>query len=303
MNNPTISVVIPAYNYAHTLTRAIESVLPQLGVKHELIVINDGSTDNTQQVIDDLLHKNSSQFRTILKQNGGLSSVRNRGIKEARGDYLIFLDADDQMAPGALETITRHIIENPYTRMIIGGHWSIQSQGNKRLHIPGALPKTSLERLRDYLIDKRISLPNGACAMHRVVFEHGGYPEHFRSAEDIPVFAQALANYQCSVLTEPLALIYKHDDSMRHQFSHAKAGGLDLVGEVFSPSRLGPAFQGLKSEFYVQRCLSLFRSAYLAGDVPTAKFFWGEAFKRDWSVLLKTSYVKKAVRLWLGMRP
>lgn len=298
-----ISIIIPAYNYASTLARAVESVLRQLpDAPAELIVIDDGSTDNTPQVVAALLCEYPQGFRSIRKENGGASSVRNRGIEEARGDYLIFLDADDEMAPDALAALKQHISANPATRMVIGGHCSITADGRRREHLPRALAEQALDRLCGYLLNKRIALSNGACAMHRDVFSRGNYPEKFRSAEDIPVFSQALANYPCTVLAQPLALIYKHDDSLRHQFNHAKTGGLALVDEVFSPQRLGSEFLVLKDRFYVQRCLSLFRSAYLAGDTEAAKGYFSAALKRDWRVLGKTSYLRKAVRLWLGGR-
>jgi glycosyltransferase involved in cell wall biosynthesis len=297
---PLISVVVPAYNYAPILARAVDSVLAQLDSQCELIVINDGSTDATPVVLDDLLQRHRQRFRVVNKENGGLASVRNRGIREAQGDYLVFLDADDEMAPGALVRLQEHITQQPSTRMVIGGHISVSPEGKRREHQPGALSELPLERLRAYLLDKRLTLSNGACAMHREVFTCGDYPEAFRSAEDIPVFAQALANYPCTLLEQPLALIHKHDDSLRHQFSHAKAGGLALVDEVFAPQRLDARFQVLKPEFYVQRCLSLFRSAYLAGDVGAAKSYFTAAVKADWRVLFKGSYARKAVRLWLG---
>ncbi|MNW09031.1 hypothetical protein D3C71_2059290 [compost metagenome] len=72
---------------------------------------------------------------------------------------------------------------------------------------------------------------------------------------------------------------------------------------MFAPQRLGSEFQGLKRAFYVQRCLSLFRSAWLAGDVEAAKEYFRAALKQDWRVLLKGSYARKALRLWLGRRP
>lgn len=303
-SEPLISVVIPVYNYGATLARAVTSVLPQLADgPAELIVIDDGSTDDTPQVIDALRAQFPGQFRSIHKGNGGLSSVRNRGIREAMGDYLVFLDADDEMLPGAITAIAQHINAHPGTRMVIGGHDAQGSDGRRRTHLPGALPQASLARVKAYLLDKRISLSNGACAMHREVFNRGNYPEHFRSAEDIPVFAQVLAHYPCSVLPQPLALIHKHDDSLRHQFSHAKAGGLALVEEVFARERLGDEYQGLKAAFYVQRCLSLFRSAYLAGDVSAAKSYFRAALRKDWRVLFRGSYVRKALRLWLKGRP
>jgi glycosyltransferase involved in cell wall biosynthesis len=294
---PLLSVVIPAYNYASILARAVNSVLLQLDSRCELIVINDGSTDATIVVLEELLQNHPGQFRIVDKPNGGLASVRNRGILEAAGDYLVFLDADDEMVPDALKLFQEHLAQHPSTRMVIGGHVSVSPEGKRRSHSPGVLSDQPLERLRDYLLAKRLTLSNGACAMHREVFASGGYPEVFRSAEDIPVFAQTLANFPCTLLEQPLALIHKHDDSLRHQFSHAKAGGLALVDEVFSPQRLGPRFQVLKPEFYVQRCLSLFRSAYLAGDTVAAKSYFSAAVKVDWRVLLKGSYLRKALRL------
>ncbi|WP_137818625.1 glycosyltransferase family A protein [Pseudomonas sp. 2FG] len=300
--DPLISIVIPAYNYASVLSRAVESVLVQACEDVELLVVDDGSTDGTRLVLERLLGLYPGRFRAIHKANGGASSARNVGIRESAGDYLVFLDADDELAAGALLALGAHLAAQPQTRLVIGGHVGVWPDGKRREHLPRALPEAPLERLRAYLLGKRLALSNGACAMHREVFSRGDYPETFRSAEDIPVFAQALANYPCTVLEQPLALVHKHDDSLRHQFSHAKAGGLALVDEVFSPQRLGAQFQVLKSEFYVQRSLSLFRSAYLAGDAAAAKEYFRAAFKRDWRVLFKGSYARKALRLWLGGR-
>lgn len=297
-----ISVVIPAYNYAKTLPRAVESVLTQLDtVAAELIVINDGSTDDSFAVLEQLQGLHPERFRVVHKRNGGASSARNVGIREALGDFLVFLDADDELIPDALATLHEHVMTHPKTRLVIGGHIAVSADGKRREHIPAGLPELPLQRLRAYLLGKRLALSNGACAMHREVFERGDYPEAFRSAEDIPVFAQALANYPCTLLIQPLALIHKHDDSLRHQFSHAKAGGLALVEEVFAPRRLDTQFQVLKAEYCVQRCLSLFRSAYLAGDTAAAKSYFVAAVKADWRVLLKGSYARKAVRLLLGL--
>ena len=301
MKHPSIlvSIVIPSYNYAETLPRAVGSVVNQLKQNHELIVIDDGSTDGTQSVIAQLRQTSPQSVRFIHKENGGLSSVRNRGIREASGTYLVFLDADDELLPDALEKLERHILEHPETRMVIGGHISVLTDTKKRTHLPSALPKTALGRLSGYLLNKEIVCCNGACAMHKTLFTRGDYPEYFRSAEDIPVFAQSLANFPCTTLQEPLALIYKHHDSLRHQFTHAKAGGLLLVDEVFSEKRLGPEFQHLRSKYLVKRSLSLFRSAYLAGDFASAKDFFRNALKHDWRVLLSFSYTKKALRIWL----
>ncbi|HAG46847.1 MAG TPA: glycosyltransferase family 2 protein [Gammaproteobacteria bacterium] len=295
-----LSIVIPAYNYAQTLPRTVDSVVPQLAGDCELIIIDDGSTDNTSQVIADLLQKYPGKISTERKANGGAASVRNRGIEIARGDWLVFLDADDEMAEGAIKRIREHLKDNPQTRFVAGGHISVNPSGKCSAHSPGVMPEKPIMRVRAYLLDKTLALSNGACVMHREVFLRGDYPEAFRSAEDIPVFTQVLANYPCSVLNEPLALIHKHSDSLRHQFSHARVGGLKLVDEVFSPQRMPGEFQVLRRAFFVQRCLSLFRSAWLAGESQLAKEWFLQALKADWRVVFRGSYSRKALRLWLS---
>lgn len=306
MSEPTapvlLSIVIPAYNYAQTLPRTVESVMPQLADDCELIIIDDGSTDSTPQVIADLLERYPQRIRTERKANGGLASVRNRGIELALGSWLIFLDADDEMAEGAITRIRSHLAANPQTCFVAGGHISVSASGKRSAHTPGLMPAEPLARVRAYLLDKTLSLSNGACVMHRDVFQRGNYPEAFRSAEDIPVFAQVLANYPCSVIDEPLALIHKHDDSLRHQFVHAKAGGVKLVDEVFSAQRLPSECAPLRRPYFVQRCLSLFRSAMLADEPELARDWFRQAFKADWRVVFRWSYSRKALRLWLRGR-
>ncbi|CAN1595458.1 glycosyltransferase [Pseudomonas sp. B21-028] len=297
MTEVLVSVVIPAYNYAETLPRAVNSVVAQLGdSKAELLVIDDGSTDATPQVLERLLAKHGGIFRVLRKPNGGLSSVRNRGIEEARGDYLIFLDADDEMAPGALAMVAGHIACHPESRMIIGGHWSVFADGRRVRHCVRPLPATPRKRVCAYLLEKTMSLSNGACVMHREVFGPGNYPEHLHNVEDIPVFAQVLAGFTCSVLDQPLALIHKHDDSMRHDLKQSLAAGVGMVDEVFSPARQ-PHLQDLRKAFMAQRCLSLFRDCYSAGEYAKAKTFYAEAVRIDIRSLVRWSYTRKAIRL------
>ena len=293
-----ISVVIPAYNYAKTLPRAVNSVLAQLGQANaELLVIDDGSTDENPQELEHLQDEHPGLFRVIRKVNGGLASVRNLGILKGKGQYLIFLDADDEMAPGALKAVTQHIAAAPQTRLIIGGHWSVFEDGSRTLHHVKPLPATARERVRGYLLDKTVSLSNGACAMHREVFAPGNYPEHLRNAEDLPVFAQVLARFPCSVLDQPLALIYKHPGSMRHDLKQSLAAGVGMVEEVFSPARMPADLQDLRQAFLAQRCLSLFRDCYSAGDYANARKFYALAVRTDWRSLMRWSYTRKAIRL------
>jgi glycosyltransferase involved in cell wall biosynthesis len=293
-----ISVVIPAYNYASTLSRAVESVLAQLGdAQADLLVIDDGSTDTTPQVVEKLLAEHAGRFRALRKTNGGLASVRNRGMVETSGRYLVFLDADDEMAPGALAALTQHIAGNPESRMVIGGHWSVFADGKRSLQAVKPLPATARQRVRGYLLDKTVSISNGACAMHRDVFVPGNYPEHLRNVEDIPVFAQVLARFPCSVLDQPLAIIHKHADSMRHDLTQSLAAGTDMVSEVFSQERMPEELHDLRQAFLAQRCLSLFRDCYVGGEYALARKFYLQALRADVRTLTRWSYTRKAARL------
>ncbi|KPG83213.1 MULTISPECIES: glycosyltransferase family 2 protein [Pseudomonas] len=299
MTETLISVVIPAYNYARSLPRAVESVLAQLHeAAADLLVIDDGSTDTTPEVLDRLLVEHAGRFRAIRQSNGGLSCVRNRGIEETSGRFLVFLDADDEMAAGALAALARHIASNPETRMIIGAHWSVFSGGKRSLQPVKPLPATVRQRVKGYLLDKTVSISNGACAMHREVFAPGNYPEQLRNVEDLPVFAQVLARFPCSVLQQPLALIYKHADSMRHDLHQSLAAGTEqVVSEVFSSRRMPQEFHDLRQAYLAQRCLSLFRDCYSHREYALAKTFYMQALRADWHILGRWSYLRKALRL------
>jgi len=99
-----ISVIVPAYNEEKYLSTALDSLVNQTFKDFEVIIINDGSTDNTQKVIDKYTKKYQN-FHSIYQENSGVSSSRNKGIEEAKGDYLAFLDGDDTYTPGALENL------------------------------------------------------------------------------------------------------------------------------------------------------------------------------------------------------
>jgi glycosyltransferase involved in cell wall biosynthesis len=98
-----VSVVIPCYNYARYLVECVDSVAAQTHMPIEVIIVDDGSLDNTPEVISSLMMKYPRLVRRCEKDNGGLSSARNAGIEMAKGDWIMCLDADDKLLPGAIE--------------------------------------------------------------------------------------------------------------------------------------------------------------------------------------------------------
>ncbi len=298
---PLFSIIIPAYNYAHTLTRAVESVLNQQSNDYEMLVVNDGSTDNTEELLAKLKLKHGDTFRFHTQENSGSSSARNYGIDHSCGRFLIFLDADDEMVPGALDALQQHVAAHPDSRMVIGGHYSYGQKGSDTIHKAQPVPVTAQQRLQAYLLDKSLTISNGATAMHREIFQHYRYPEHFRNSEDISMFAYALANFECSALDFPVARIYKHDDSLRHNTQHAESIGTKLVDEVFEPSRMPEALQVLKEPYFAQRNLSLFRTFFLAGNYARALSCYFTAWQMNDCLARKWNYRKKAIQafVWL----
>lgn len=116
-----VSVIIPAYNAAKTIERCIRSVLNQSYNNFECIVVDDGSKDNTAEVVKGI---NDERIRYIYKENGGVSSTRNRALKEAKGEYICFMDADDYQSEQALSLlVTAMKMHN--VDLVVGGFYRV----------------------------------------------------------------------------------------------------------------------------------------------------------------------------------
>lgn len=111
LNNIKISLIVPCYNIREYLPRCIESILAQTYKNLEIILISDGSTDGTDEVIREYAKKDS-RIIPIFKQNSGVSDTRNRGLDIATGDYIGFVDGDDYIEPEMYETLLKNAIEN-----------------------------------------------------------------------------------------------------------------------------------------------------------------------------------------------
>ena len=109
MEGETISVIIPAYNVAPWLPRCLDSVLAQTYSKLEIIVVDDGSADNTRQVMEDYAARDG-RIRPIFKENGGVTSARLAGVAAATGEWVGFADGDDAIDPD----MYRHLLENAH---------------------------------------------------------------------------------------------------------------------------------------------------------------------------------------------
>src|SRR5215211_1969839 len=124
-----VSVVIPCYNQAHFLGEAIRSVLYQTYQDFEVIVVNDGSEDNTEEVASAYV-AGDPRVRLITQQNRGLAESRNRGLAEARGEYVVFLDSDDLLLGEALELGARELAAHPGCAFVSGQYRAVAADGS-----------------------------------------------------------------------------------------------------------------------------------------------------------------------------
>lgn len=117
MNNTLVSIIVPCYKQAHYLNVALQSVLEQTYSNWECIIVNDSSPDDTERVAKQWLEKNS-HFQYLYKENGGLSSARNAGIKICKGEYILVLDADDILHPDYLTKLVP-VLEEDDTKGVV----------------------------------------------------------------------------------------------------------------------------------------------------------------------------------------
>lgn len=115
-----VSIIIPVYNAQDTLMKALQSVVSQSYTNLEIIVVNDGSTDQSAAIIDEM-SRLDYRIRVFHKKNGGQSSARNLGLREAHGEYIQFLDSDDWLQYNAIECALSHLIANERTDFILYG--------------------------------------------------------------------------------------------------------------------------------------------------------------------------------------
>jgi glycosyltransferase involved in cell wall biosynthesis len=128
INKPEVSVILPAYNHAVLLGEALESVFAQTHRNYEIIVVDDGSTDDTADVLKPLIEQDLIHY--IYQQKQGVSAARNRGIAEASGRYIAFLDSDDLFEPTKLDIQVKYLQDYPEVGLVHSGFTKFDNARN-----------------------------------------------------------------------------------------------------------------------------------------------------------------------------
>ncbi len=153
-----VSIIIPCYQQAHFLPDAISSILRQTYSDIEIVVVDDGSTDRTREVA--ISHP---AVRYVTQSNAGVSDARNTGFGMSRGEYVVFLDADDRLLADAIEIGTRSLSEHPSCALTFGTFFMIDAEGNRR---NPSFPLTSLTYGYKELLQENV-IGNPGVALYR----------------------------------------------------------------------------------------------------------------------------------------
>jgi glycosyltransferase involved in cell wall biosynthesis len=191
-----ISVIIPTYNYGHYVTQAVESALAQSYQPVEVIVVDDGSTDDTREKLAAL----GDKIRYIHQTNQGLSAARNTGIREARGEWLAFLDSDDAFHPRKVERQMAYVEQHPEVKLL--GTAMFSDEPIQWAEVKDDLPATPIS-LEAMAIKPRFA-PSSVLA-HRHCFEAAGlFDTELRSVEDREMWLRIGAQFTMARLDLPL---------------------------------------------------------------------------------------------------
>lgn len=293
------SIVIPTYNYGRFIERCLLSIVDQQSDDYEIVVVDDGSTDDTRKVIDRFCREHgvpSGRLKYIFQSNQGPAEARNRGIAESRGSFVWFLDSDDRLVPGALEQMRTAVMQHPAGELFFGGYRSVAQDGSASDKLPGALSYDKTEDFRRFLFKELKSLTTGAVAVRKEALADIRFPGGIHINEDVVFFGHLIA--RCETIAVPRVVVEKirHPASLRDNFERIEETGLRSVDYLFDPGRLTSAQMKLRSVYLATRCLRLFRSHYLHGNYARARSYYRQALKTLPRYFFKGSYLVKFLR-------
>lgn len=248
-----ISIIIPTYNRAKIVCEAVQSILQQTYSDYEVIVIDDGSTDNTAECIHNLI-SSSEKIRYIYQQNMGRSAARNEGIKQARGEYISFLDSDDLYLQAKLELQVQAMEEHPdysmsYTNYLVMDENGviIEDQGKPDIDLTGEIYPELL-----YFKGTIITTPS-VMVRTRILRNVGNFDEGMHICEDLDLWRRVARQGKVFQIKDPLVVVrYRTNENIDwweflkgRRFYYAKAISVD--------ANLEHSFkQSLYSEMYFQ---------------------------------------------------
>jgi len=245
-----VSVIIPTYNYGRFLGAALESVLGQAPDTPEVIVVDDASTDDTRSVVE-----KSPQVRYFRQAHLGVAAARNRGAAEAGGEFLCFLDSDDQLVPGALRGHTAFLDAHPDVDAVVGG-WVYTDASGTALPQTGRIPAGPVTARQIVREGCQPATP-GTALIRREAFERaGGFDGTVSPAEDLDFWINVAASGGRIVGVErPAVRMRVHEGSATTQVERMTRQ-ITIVYERFCAADEGGGTLSASALFYTRVALA-----------------------------------------------
>jgi glycosyltransferase involved in cell wall biosynthesis len=214
--NPKVSICIPTYNRKDYLKETLRSVFTQTYKDYEVVIVDDGSTDGTEEMIK----KAGYNVRYHWQENQGEAASRNRLIELAQGRFIAFIDSDDLLMPHAIERMVK-VVDAEYEDVIVyGSYLRIDQDGNicgrcKRKLYSGYITK--------YLFKDIIIHPNGSMYPRKILRELGGFDASLKACSDYDLELRASLKYRCVALQEPTFKHRRHSgNGSNYSFANRK---------------------------------------------------------------------------------
>lgn len=263
LKTPLVSVIITCYNQALFLKEAIESARSQTCRDLEIIVVDDGSTDETSEIAASF-----PEARYIRQSNQGLSAARNTGIRESKGRYLVFLDADDRLHPLALETNLNGFRTHPCCALVFGAHRHISASGEAIS--PPKIPPVYQNYYQALLQGNFIAMHAAVMYRREALEAIGNFNTALKACEDYDLYLRIAARLP----------LYGHDavvaEYRKHQTNMSKQAGLMLKTSLAV----------LRTQRQQAQQDSQYRNAYRAG-IRNWQAFYGPRLRRQFLTRLK----------------
>jgi glycosyltransferase involved in cell wall biosynthesis len=245
---PTVSIIIPTYNRAKFLAKALDSVLSQTFRDYEIIVVDDGSTDHTREV----LKPYGAEITYIYQENSGVSAARNTGIQHATGEWIAFLDSDDEWLPGYLAFQVERIRQEPQAVAHMTNSFAVQTDGRKIetfrengiLSMFGLRPCMMVDKPFATVIKHRITTLQGFVVRHSTLLRAGLFDVNISISEDLDIVARVARQGPIGFCKEVLAHIHRRDESLENLSSLALKQGIyscQCVQYIYEKLRGGDA--------------------------------------------------------------
>jgi glycosyltransferase involved in cell wall biosynthesis len=204
---PRVSAIIPAYNAARFLPTSIESVIRQTYDQWEIVVVDDGSTDDTREVVSSYAHRLGDKLRYVYQPNAGLPAARNTGIRNAQGDLVALLDADDIWLPTRLERSVAAMDADPEIGLVHGRFERVNLEGKHMDNLQPSFPVQHLSgRISGRIYTREVHLGCPTVTFRKSCIEKAGwFDETMRATEDRDLWFRIALHYKVGFINETIA--------------------------------------------------------------------------------------------------